>query len=147
MEVRFATNPRGPQGYTTVYDRYGHDALDVLGATYFLRSANLTPGLPLCFDVFAMHHMWRVWGKVEGIERVPSPLGDVDAFHIHGTAARLDNQAMQRDLHMWITADARRSPVGAMGGIDLGPVRATLTRASSTTDPHDKQSHVQALDW
>ena len=147
VEVRYATNPKGPQGYVTVYDRYGHDALDVLGATYLLRSLNLKPGLPLCFDVFAMRHLWRVWGTVEDIEKVPSPLGEVDAFHIHGTAARLDQHTMQRELHMWITADDRRIPVGAMGGIDLGPVRATLTRVSSTTAPQAKQSHVQSLDW
>jgi hypothetical protein len=145
VQVRFATNPQGPQSYVTVYDRYAHDALDVLGATYYLRSVDMKPGMSMCFDVFAMRHMWRVWGTVEGIEQVPSPLGPVDAFHIHGTAARLDDHNFQRDLHMWITADDKRIPVGALGGIDLGPVRATLTRVSRSDSPQAKQSHVQAL--
>jgi hypothetical protein len=147
VQVRFATDPKGPASYTTVFDRYGHDALDVVGATYYIRSMDLKPGMPLCFDVFAMRHMWRVWGTVEGIEKVPSPMGEVDAFHIHGTSARLDDHAFQRDLHVWVTTDDKRIPVGAMGGIDLGPVRATLTRVSRPDDPQAKQSHVQGLDW
>jgi len=63
-----------------------------------------------------------------------------------GTAARIDNPKFQRSLHVWISDDARRLPVGAMGGIDLGPVRATLTHVGK---PGGKapESHAKGLAW
>jgi hypothetical protein len=147
VAIKTATNPKGPASYTTVYGHFGNDALDVAGAISYLRAMDMKAGTPLCFDAYAMRHMWRVWGKVVGIEKVPSPMGEVDAFHIEGTAARLDNNAFQREMHVWITADEKRIPIGAMGGIDLGPVRATLTYAGHVGDDSKKESRAKGLDW
>jgi hypothetical protein len=149
IAVKSATNPSGSNSYNTVYDHYAHDGLDVLGAIYYIRSMDLKPGMSICFDVFSMRTMWRVWGEVSGIEKVPSPMGEVEAFHITGTAARLDNHDFQRELHVWITTDDKRIPLGALGAIDLGPVRATLTHAGRVDDNKKKESRAEGagLDW
>lgn len=146
VSIKYVTDPHPNDRMVEVFGRYGHDALDELGAVYYIRSLDLKPGLPICFDVYAMRHMFRVWGKVEGLEKVSTPAGEFEAFHISGTAARLDNPAFQRELHVWISNDDKRIPLGALGGIDLGPVRATLTHIGQPGEDV-AQSHVQGMDW
>ncbi len=107
--------------------RYAHDGLDVAGTIYLLRQLPLKEGQSICFDSYGIRRMWRVWGKVEAREHVSMPLGEFDAFHIAGVAARIDNPRLRRDIHVWITDDARHLPLAALGSIDLGTVRATLT--------------------
>lgn len=146
VSIKYGTNPKAGEKLSEIFGRYGHDALDELGAVYYIRSMDLRPGLPLCFDVYAMRRMFRVWGTVGEIEKVSTPAGEFQAFHVTGTAARLDQTSFQRDLHVWITADEKRIPVGALGGIDLGPVRATLTHVGAP-GAGAAASHAQGLDW
>lgn len=147
VSIKYGTNVRPGEKLGEMFGRYSHDALDELGAIYYLRSLDLKPGMPLCFDVYAMRHMFRVWGKVGEVEKVSTSAGEFQAWHIEGTAARLDNPEFQRDLHAWISDDDRRIPVGALGGIDLGPVRATLTHYGQPGNGEAAESHAQGLDW
>lgn len=146
VSIKYITDPKPSSKMMEIFGRYGHDALDELGAIYYIRSLDLKPGLPLCFDVYAMRHMFRVWGKVQGLEQVSTAVGDYQAFHIVGTAARLDDPSFQRELHVWITNDDKRIPLGALGGIDLGPVRATITHIGHPGDD-EAESHAEGLDW
>jgi len=146
VAIRFATNPTDKTKMAKYLGHYAHDALDELGAIYYLRSLDLKPGMSLCFDVYAMRKMFRVWGTVGPIEKVSTPAGEFKAFHISGTAARLDRTSFQRELHVWISADERRVPLGALGGIDLGPVRATLTHIGRPGEDAPV-SHAEGLDW
>ena len=107
--------------------RYAHDGLDVAGAVYLFRQLPFKKDMKICFDVYGIRRMWRMSGKVEGREHVSLPLGEFDAWHLSGTAVRLDDHSMQREVHVWISDDDRRLPLTAMGAIDLGVVRATLT--------------------
>lgn len=102
------------------------DALDVAGAIYYLRQLPMKEGLSVCFDAYGIRRLWRVWGKVVGKEHVSLPVGEFEAWHIQGEAARLDYTAMRREIHVWISDDAKRLPLAALGAIDLGAVRATL---------------------
>lgn len=147
VEISWATDPKSRADWKTVYGRYGNDALDVLGATFTLRSLDLKANTPLCFDVYAMRTMWRVWGQIGGIEKVRTPAGEFDAFHFVGTSAKLNQHEFQRELHLWVSADDRRLPVGAMGVIDLGPIRAQLIHVGRTDDGAPKQSRVKAIEW
>lgn len=106
--------------------RYAHDGLDVGGAIYFLRQAPLKEGQQICFDSYGIRRMWRVWGKVEPKEHVSLPVGEFDAWHISGIAARIDNPNVRREIHVWISDDSKHLPLAALGSIDLGTVRATL---------------------
>lgn len=120
---------------------YAHDALDLIGAIYYFRAIPLEVGQSVCFDVYAIRRLWRLWGRVEARERVATPAGEFDTLHLAGDAARLDAPAFRRGVHVWLSDDPRRLPVAALGAIDLGPVRATLQsvgrldRISTTAEP------------
>lgn len=119
---------RSKKGATGRHRRkYEHDALDYVGGIFKFRGINLRVGQELCFDAYAMRRMWRVTGKVEAREKITTPAGVFTAFHLKGTAVRLGPGNVKREFHIWISDDERRLPVAAMGIIDLGPVRATLT--------------------
>jgi hypothetical protein len=145
--ISYATNPQAGGHYLSVNGRYAHEALDTLGAIYLIRSLDLKPGLKICFDAYAMRHMWRVWGTIGDVEKVATKAGEFSAFHLSGSAARLDNPSYQRDLDLWISADSDRIPVGAVGGIDLGPVRATLVRVGHANDNQPKKSRIDDIAW
>jgi hypothetical protein len=128
-------------GTTNEWDMgWATDGLDVAGTIYLLRQLPLKEGLPICFDAYGIRRMWRTWGKVVGREHISMPVGEFEAWHIEGMAARLDLPEMRREIHVWITDDARRLPLAALGSIDLGTVRATLTGFSR---PGDKQTRAE----
>jgi hypothetical protein len=106
---------------------FAHDGLDVVGAAFLLRQLPLREHLPLCFDVYGIRTLWRAVGRVEGKETVSTPLGEFRAWHLSGVATRVDQPRQRREIHLWLTDDERRLPLTAMGVIDLGAVRATLT--------------------
>ena len=120
--------------------RYGSDVLDVAGAVHVLRSLPFKQGQPMCFDVYGIRRIWRVWGTVLPREHVSVPLGEFEAWHLKGQAARLDMPNAHREVHVWVTDDARRLPLAALGMIDLGAVRASLT---GFTRPREKSAQVQ----
>lgn len=127
--------------------RYGNDITDVAGAVFLLRSLPLKEGMPMCVDVYGIRAIWRVWGKVASKEHVSLPVGEFEAFHFEGEAARLDLPDARRGVHIWISDDAKRLPLAAVGMIDLGAVRATLTGFSRPGDKGAKAEHKGNLKW
>lgn len=103
------------------------EALDYAGGIFLFRGIPLNVGQPLCFEAYAVKRMWRVEGKVEAKEHVSIPAGEFDAFHLSAIATSVTGKA-KREVHIWISDDARRLPLAAVGVIDLGPVRATLVQ-------------------
>ncbi|AKJ05505.1 DUF3108 domain-containing protein [Archangium gephyra] len=126
---------------------YEHEGMDVAGAIYMLRQLPLKEGLPVCFDVYGVRRMWRMTGTVVKREHVSLPLGEFDAWHLEGTAVRLDNPKMKREVHVWITDDERRLPLAAVGTIDLGAVRATLTSYSRPGEKAKQAQGKEQLKW
>lgn len=120
--------------------RYLNEAFDPVSAAYYLRAIELKAGMPLCFDAYSIRSMWRTSGVVKGLETVTVPAGTFQAWHIEGRSVRTDNARSHREVHIWISADAQRLPLAALGVIDLGPVRAQLTRidVSKGDDSEDK---------
>lgn len=128
----------------TLNDRTGEadlpfsaDGLDVAGAIYLMRQLPLKAGTSICFDVYGIRRMWRVWGTVEPREHVSLPVGEFEAWHLAGQAARTDNPAMRREVHVWVSDDSRRLPLAGLGALDFGTIRATLL---SFSRPGDKQA-------
>jgi hypothetical protein len=143
VKVDFVVGQKSGQ-YNYTYDK---DGLDVAGAIYLMRQLPMKEGLPMCFDVYGIRRMWRMTGTVVKREHVSLPLGEFDAWYLTGTAVRLDKPTQKREVHVWISDDARRLPLVAVGTIDLGAVRATLT---SYTRPGEKQKKAQGkeeLKW
>ena len=117
---------RGP----TSFPRQG-EPLDILSALYFLRGARLVPGETFCLDLVAAGRLWRVTAhQAPGRERVDTAAGRFETLRIDAVAIRADlppgAKGRTRQIHVWLTADARRLPVSMVGEIDLGPVSATL---------------------
>ncbi|ATB27158.1 DUF3108 domain-containing protein [Melittangium boletus] len=126
---------------------YEHEGLDVAGSIYMMRQLPMKEGLPVCFDVYGVRRMWRMAGTVLKREHVSLPIGEFEAWHLSGTAVRLDRPSMTREVHVWISDDERRLPLAALGSIDLGTVRATLTSFSRPGEKLQQAEGKEALKW
>jgi hypothetical protein len=107
------------------------EPLDALSALYFLRAARLVPGETFCLDLVAAGRLWRATAhQAPGKERVDTAAGRFETIRVDVDAVRADlppgAKGRTRQLHVWLTADARRLPVSIVGEIDVGPVSATL---------------------
>lgn len=126
---------------------YDKDVLDLAGALYTIRQLPMKEGLPVCFDVYGTRRMWRLSGTVGAREHVTTPLGEFDAWHLNGIAVRLDKPSTKREVHVWISDDARRLPLAAVGAIDLGAVRATLTSVARPGEKREKAGGKEDFKW
>jgi len=127
--------------------RYGNDGLDLAGAVYLMRQLPLEANKRICFDVYAMRQLWRMDGAIEAREHVSLPLGEFEAWHLHGTAIRVDRPNVRREVHVWISDDKRRLPLAAVGAIDLGAVRATLSAFHRPGDKSERAQGKESLKW
>jgi hypothetical protein len=126
---------------------YGNDVTDVAGAIHMLRGFPLKEGTSVCFDVYGIRSIWRVWGTVKPNEAASLPVGEFQAIHMAGEAARLDIPNARREIHIWLSDDARRLPLAALGSIDLGSVRATLKSFSRPGEKSGKAESKANLKW
>lgn len=126
--------------------RYAQDALDPAGAIFLLRQLPMKEGARLCFDAYGIRTMWRVSGKVVGKEHVSLKVGEFDAWHLQGEAVRIDDPRWRREIHLWVSDDERRLPLAAVGVIDLGAVRATLS-SFSRPDGNKRAEGKESLKW
>jgi hypothetical protein len=124
VDVRFGVGERERRVRYPVTDT-PHDLISVV---YYLRTLDLSIGQSFCLDVYGNRRMWRISGKVEDEEFVNTPAGGFETWRLSGSAQRMDLPSFERELHVWIAQDERRTPVAAMSSIDLGPVRARLSR-------------------
>lgn len=144
LKVEWKVQDRpGERDYT-----YDKDGLELAGAIYLLRQLPFKEGLPVCFDVYAVRRMWRVVGTVKKREHVSLPLGEFDAWYLQAESVRVDRPSVRRDLHVWISDDKQRLPLAALGTLDVGVVRATLTTVSRPGEKRRKAvDGKQELKW
>ena len=126
--------------------RYAQEALDPVSAIFLLRQLPLAEGTSLCFDSYGIRSMWRVHGQVVGKEHVSLKVGEFDAWHLRGEAVRIDQPRSRREIHLWVSADERRLPLAAVGVMDVGAVRATLTRYARP-DGTKRAAGKETLKW
>jgi len=124
-----------------------HDALDAAATVYLMRQLPLEKGRELCFDIYGIRRLWRLSGKVEGREHVSLAIGDFEAWHLAGTAVRLDNFRHRREVHLWISDDRRRLPLAMVGAIEVGAVRAQLTGVSRPGEKALRAEGRENLKW
>jgi len=107
------------------------EALDLLAALYYLRAAALRPGAEICFDLLANRRFWRLTATVaDRPEKVESEAGAFQTLRVDARLVRADDATQGRPLHLWISTDQRRLLVAVVSEVDLGPVRAMLTRVA-----------------
>lgn len=105
----------------------GPAVLDLLSALYYLRAATLEGGTAFCFDVVGGRTYWRLSGHVQpGTEETKAPAGRAAAIRLDGVAVQSDDPSRRYQLHLWLSADARRLPVAMTIETRLGRVRAAL---------------------
>ena len=83
----------------------------------------------------ANRRFWRFKGTVAASEKVDTAAGSFDTLRVDGTLQRADGGGPDRPVHFWFSKDARRLPVAAVSEVDLGPVRALLSRTSGSPTP------------
>lgn len=126
---------------------WGNDVSDVAGAIHLLRAIPMKEGQVLCFDVYGIRRIWRVWGTVLPREHVSMPVGEFDTWHLAGEAAPINQQDARREMHVWISADPRHLPLAALGMIDLGAVRATLKAFSRPGEKTTRAENKGDIKW
>jgi hypothetical protein len=153
-QVGFTAKPRQVDVRYTIDGRPGHrlfsagaTAQDTAGALFLLRQLPLREGASYCFDAYGIRRLWRVRGTVGKREHVSLPIGEFDAWHLSGTATRLDNPRQVREVHVWISDDSKRLPLAAVGTLDLGAVRATLTRYARPGEKPVVAQTARDLSW
>ncbi|RKH30028.1 DUF3108 domain-containing protein [Corallococcus sp. CA041A] len=142
VDYQIGDRPKGHFDYA-----YDKDGLDVAGAIYLIRQLPLKKDMPVCFDVYGIRRMWRMTATVVEREHVSLPLGEFDAWHLAGTAVRIDRPSQTRDIHVWISDDDRRLPLAAVGAIDLGAVRLTLTGVKRPGEKPLEAQGKEDLKW
>ena len=136
------TDPKPESEY-----HYAHDGLDSLSTMVALRQLPMREGLPLCMDVYGIRRMWRLSGTVLAREHITIDLGEFDAWHLTGWAVRMDDPRQRREMHVWISDDARRLPLVAVGTLDLGIVRATLSAFRRPGERPAKAENKADMKW
>jgi hypothetical protein len=76
---------------------------------------------------------------VPGTERVESPAGTFQTIRIDAVLTRADGTGGKRPVHLWFSTDERRLPVAVVSEVDLGPVRAILSRMAASNAPGTSQ--------
>lgn len=127
--------------------RWGNDVSDVAGAIHLLRAIPMKEGQFLCFDVYGIRRIWRVWGTVLPREHVSMPVGEFETWHLAGEAAPLNLPDARREMHVWISDDARRLPLAAMGVMDFGAVRATMKAFTRPGEKANRAENKANIKW
>lgn len=112
----------------------GADVRDMISTLFVLRSQPLQEGAPLCVEVYAGRKIWRVTGKVAARETIETPFGHVPSVRLDAEALSADGK-LRRTAHFWISDDARRLPLAAVGEVRGKALRAQLVRASGGRSP------------
>lgn len=107
----------------------GPSSRDILSTLFLLRAQPL--GQPFCVEVLAGRKLWRVEGKAAARETIDTPLGKFATLRVDATAVRTDDVSVRRAAHVWVSDDARRLPLVAIGEVKGRVIRAQLVSASA----------------
>jgi hypothetical protein len=107
----------------------GAAARDMLSTLFLLRAQPY--GQPFCVEVLAGRKLWRVEGQAAARETIETPLGKFATLRVDLTAVRTDDVSVRRAAHVWVSDDARRLPLVALGEVKGKTIRAQLVTASA----------------
>lgn len=108
----FARGREGARAYVT-----DHAASDLLTLLYTARRVDLQPGLTACQDVFGARRLWRMTGRVTGVERISTPVGKKDAYRLELHFVRKPHPSLRGhrppvyDLVAFLAKDAYQTPL------------------------------------
>ena len=106
---------------------------DVLSCLYYLRSLpQLVPGTSVFLNIHHDKKNYRLEVRVEGIEKVPSPWGDVEAVRVLAIMPFQGIFMNEGNVRVWLTNDVRHVPLMMKAKVVVGSVVARLVDASGT---------------
>jgi uncharacterized protein DUF3108 len=109
---------------------------DILSCLYYLRSLpSLVPGTTVSLNVHHDKKNYRLEVRVEGLERMPSPWGKVEAVRVLAIMPFQGIFLNQGDIRVWLTNDVRRVPLAMKAKVIVGSVTARLVTASGMPAP------------
>ena len=100
---------------------------DMISTLFLLRKLPLHQRV--CLEVFAGRKVWKLTGEMAEREVIETPLGRFPSLRFDGDAVRLDDPGVKRSAHVWISDDARRLPLVAIGEVKGKTIRAQLISA------------------
>jgi hypothetical protein len=104
----------------------GSDVRDIISTLYLLRAQPMKQGTPVCLEIFAGRKIWKLQGQVGARETIETPLGKLPAVRLDMESVRIDDPSVKRSAHVWVSDDARRLPLVAVGEMRGKVLRAQL---------------------
>lgn len=104
------------------------NAHDVLSALYYLRTQPLAVGADVKVPIFTGKKSWNMDGKVLRRETVDVGGQQWDTLVVRCRTHFDGKFASDRDITMWLSADARRVPVKVEADFMIGTMRATIEK-------------------
>lgn len=100
-------------------------AQDTISVIYYLRTRDLKPGTKYEIPINTGGENFMVTVLVKGIEKIKTPAGKFDCFHVQPVAAGKSD--VKGQLEVWLTTDERRVPVLLRTHFSLGAFDARMT--------------------
>ena len=112
-------------------DRISADTYDSLSAIYFLRSATLSPGHAVLFDIYDSLRLWNVEARVVRRQELETPLGRFQTLLVQTRLTANGIPSPVGATTFWFTDDARHLPVRMKTKIRVGEITLTLKQHSA----------------
>ena len=117
---------------------------DVISCLYFARSALLfLPGSTLTMNVFHDKKNRKLDVRVEEIETVSGPWGEVEAARVLVVMPFQGLFLNQGNIQVWFTNDDRRIPVRMKANVIIGSIVADLVSRWLASSPTQSSSPIQ----
>lgn len=120
----------GPDGAIDKTARFksSADVVDLLSVIYYLRSHALSPGQPVCFELYHRRRLWHVEGTVAAPTVVRAPFAARRAFRLDTVVTRVGSAdgPPPRKVAVWISDDADRIPLLVSTPDKLGDIEVRL---------------------
>ena len=117
---------------------------DVISCLYFSRSAlSFLPGSSLTMNVFHDKKNRKLDVRVEAIETVSSPWGEVEAARVLVVMPFQGLFLNQGNIRVWFTNDDRRIPVRMKAKVIIGSIVADLVSRWLASSPTQSSSLIQ----
>ena len=110
---------------------------DVISCLYYARSElSLQPGSSLTMNVFHDKKNWKVEVRVEEIETLSGPWGEVETARVLVVMPFQGLFLNQGNIRVWFTTDDRRSPVRMKAKVVIGSIVADLVSGWHGASPN-----------
>ena len=116
---------------TTAKDEFATSAVtqDALSAIYVLRAIPMKAGDKMTMPVTDNGINYKVQLDVGALEKVRTPMGEQQALKVRLSVFDDKNQAVGKNIAIWMSTDARRLPVKLQADLPVGSFNLVLREA------------------